>query len=300
MSLSYKILKFLLKHLGPKRLFQLSEEELLQKAIQVNKKRKFKIPNNRKAHYAIHYLDQKHYYVMIQTRHQKSDKLILLLYGGGMMLVPDAYDFKTAVDIGRKTGSDVCFLYYPLCPEHNIREIYEVVYACYGELIQNYRAEQISLLGFSSGGALVIGLCQYITEQGGKLPMPRQIVVCSPGGVPLTEKEEQKMQELSERDLLVDATYMSKIRKLMEGREKVPDYMLSGHCGDFTHFPETFFYYGSDEVLYAAADYYKVAYQKYGARCRIRVGEGLCHCYPMFPYFMEAKQAYNEIVDILS
>ena len=87
---------------------------------------------------------------------------------------------------------------------------------------------------------------------------------------------------------------------LANSRALLPDYMLAGPYGDFTGFPKTVFYYGSDEVLYAEAEYYEAAFKKYGARCEMHVGQGMCHCYPMFPYFPEAKQAYREIVQRLN
>ena len=68
---------------------------------------------------------------------------------------------------------------------------------------------------------------------------------------------------------------------------------------DFTDFPMPHFYYGSDKVLYAEAEYFAKAYEKYGAEYEMHIGEGMFHCYPMMPFFPEAKAAYNEIIDIL-
>lgn len=300
MSLSYKIITLGLKCMGTKKLFQMSEDELLKKVEKMNRKRQFKLPTDSRASYTDSLIFGKYHCLKIGAKKAKQDKVILFLYGGAMMLGSDAGDLKVAVDIGQKTGSDIWFLHYPLCPGHNMREIYEVVYETYRMMLEDYKAQRVSLLGFSSGAALAIGLCLYNTANGSILPMPRQVIACSPGAVPLSGGEKEKMQALSQKDLLVDAAYMSKIRKFMEGGERLPDYMLTGSYGDFTDFPKTVFYYGSDEVLYAEADYYEAAFKKYDARCEIHVGKGMCHCYPMFPYFPEAKQAYHDIVQKLT
>ncbi len=107
------------------------------------------------------------------------------------------------------------------------------------------------------------------------------------------------MAELSPKDILVDAVFMTTVRKIMEHGEQVPDYMLSGVQGDFANFPMTHFYYGSNEVLYVEAPYFAKAYEKYGAACAFHIGQGLCHCYPTFDFYPEGKQTQEEIIGLL-
>lgn len=65
------------------------------------------------------------------------------------------------------------------------------------------------------------------------------------------------------------------------------------------NFPFTHFYYGSDEILYAEAEYFAKAYDNYQAKYVMHVGKGMFHCYPLLPYFPEGKAAYKEIIEIL-
>ena len=71
-----------------------------------------------------------------------------------MIVGPDQGDIKTARDFAVRSGSDCWFPYYPLCTDHCITETYEMVLQCYREMAECYGAEHISLVGFSSGGAL--------------------------------------------------------------------------------------------------------------------------------------------------
>ena len=132
------------------------------------------------------------------------------------------------------------------------------------------------------------------------LPMPGLVIASSPGSAPFSDEERQRMAELSPKDILVDAVFMTTVRKIMEHGEQVPDYMLSGVQGDFTNFPMTHFYYGSHEVLYAEAPYFAEAYEKYGAPYEFHVGQGLCHCYPSLSFYPEGKQAQKEIIGLLN
>ena len=91
-----------------------------------------------------------------------------LLLCGGMMIGPDKGDVDVIVKMVNQTGCDVWFPMYPLCTEHCIVEAYEMSYECYRQMIEIYGAGNVSTCGFSSGGALAIGVAAYNnTMQGG-------------------------------------------------------------------------------------------------------------------------------------
>ncbi len=130
--------------------------------------------------------------------------------------------------------------------------------------------------------------------------MPRMIIAVSPGGYPFSEAEKEKMVQLSKCDFMVDAAFMPVAKKLVEHGEQVLDYMLSAVLGDFSDFPMTHFYYGSEETLYAVAESYQRAYERYRAKYELHIGQGLCHCYATLPYFPESKRAFREIITYLT
>ncbi len=116
------------------------------------------------------------------------------------------------------------------------------------------RAEHISLVGFSSGGALAVGLPLHLNALNRPTGMPRQVIAVSPGSIPSSQKERAEMQALNSRDVMVDAAFMETDRKIMTKGQPVPVYMLSGPKGDFTGLPPVHFYYGGDEVLSVVAE----------------------------------------------
>lgn len=300
MSLLYKIAKPIVRLSGVKKMFELPKEELLRMAEKRNRNRGFSMPTDKKFRYADELISGKYHCLKIETQPQKSKKALLFIFGGGYIIGSDKGDISVAADMGSKSGRDVWFPYYPLCDkEHSVRHAFEMVYETYRKMLCEYEPQNIAVLGFSSGAALSIGLCLHNNVQENPLAMPGMIIACSPGSVPLSEEEKAKMAALDEKDLCVPASFMGTICEIMENGENLPEYMISGVRGDFTDFPMTHFYYGSDEVLYAEAEYFAKAYEKYGAEYKMHIGEGMFHCYPMMPYFPEAKAAYNEIIDIL-
>ncbi len=298
MSVRFQITAATIRLAGLKRMFTLPEDALLARARRMNEKRGFRIPE-RKLHYAdVRILDRWHC-LRIGAQAAPSRRALLFLFGGGMILGPDDGDVKLAEKLGRASGRDVWFPYYPLCTDCSIRATYDMVYAVYRRMLAEYAPDDIALAGFSSGGALAIGICLHNNEQPAPLPMPGSILAVSPGCVPLTNLERRRMDALSKKDFLIDARFMTSARHFMEHGEALPNYMLNGAFGNFANLPPIHFWYGSNEVLYAAAPSFAWACAKYNVPCEMHVGEGLCHCYPMFSFYPEGKRAQAEMVRLL-
>lgn len=300
MSVRYQIAKNLVRLTGMKKLFRLPQDELLKKAEQMNRKRQFRMPKDTKARYADRMILDCHCLTM-ETQLQKSKRALLFLFGGGMLLGADSGDVKMARDVGRRSGRDVWLPYYPLCTGHSMLEATQMVYETYRQMLSEYAAADIAVLGFSSGAGLALDLITYINMQGNELPMPGRMVLSSPGTCPADEVELADMNALNCRDVLLDAAYMKTAGALMaHGDPNVPRELIYITQGDFTGAPLTHFYYGGDEVLSACAKPFAAAYDKVGAKYTMHIEPGMCHCYPMLTFFPEGKRACGEIVEILS
>ena len=166
-----------------------------------------------------------------------------------MVIGPDKGDLPVMRKLCRETGCDVWFPFYPLCMEHCITETYEMVYECYCRMLELYGGGNVSTSGFSSGGALALGIAAHNNAQPEPLPQPRHIVAVSPGEVPWNDGEKSRMKALNERDVSIDYAFMVTVEKFMRhGCKNVPDYMLSGSRGDFTGVGDIHFFYSADEV----------------------------------------------------
>ena len=77
-------------------------------------------------------------------------------------------------------------------------------YECYRRMVGLYGGGNVSTCGFSSGGALALGIAAHNNAQPEPLPQPRHIVAVSPGEVPWNDAERARMQALNERDVPID------------------------------------------------------------------------------------------------
>lgn len=299
MSIVASALRGFYKLAGVKKQFALPEEKLMKVIEQQNKNRGFFMPKDHKAFYRRRDIGG-FPCLIVQARPQRAKRAILYFFGGGMVIGPDEGDAIVLRKLCKETGCDVWFPCYPLCTDHCITESYDMVFECYRQMIGLYGGGNVSTCGFSSGGALALGIAAHNNALGAPLPQPRHIVAVAPGEVPWNEAEKARMQALNPTDLAVDYAFMEKVDALMRhGQANVPDYMLSGSRGDYRGVGDIHFFYSADEVLYGALPDYEDACRRAGVPYTSFARPGMTHCYCMLPFFPEAKEDFAKIVEIL-
>lgn len=310
MSLIYKIASTIVRLVGVKKMFLKNKKEILEYAKKENAKAVFDLDKAKKKaernNYFLFDKDVMGYRLLSYQKNKKpAEGVVFYLFGGGMITGPDKLDFSLAERIMEKTGKDVWFLFYPLCSEDvKVDTTYEVSFEAYRLMTETYRAENISVLGFSSGACISIGIFLHNNALGRPLPMAGKIISVSPGGVldlSLEENKEvwEKVNALDHKDIIIDPTYFKTAREIAKGDKDLPEYMLDGTKGDFTDFPKIYFYFGENECLYAFAGEFQKAMEKYHVPYEIIVGKGMCHCYPLVRFFREGREAQDEIIELL-
>ena len=298
MSLFASALRAVYKLSGAKKAFTLPEDEILKVIEKQNRSRGVFTPKDHKAHYEMITVNG-FPCLIVRERPQPSKRAILYFFGGGMVIGPDRGDLPVMRKLAFDSGCDVWFPFYPLCTEHCITDTYAMAYECYRKMIGIYGGGNVSTCGFSSGGALALGIAAHNSTQGTPLPQPRHIVAVSPGEVPWNDAEKARMQALNEKDVAIDYAFMVTVEKFMRhGQENVPDYMISGSCGDFSGVGDIHFIYSADEVLYGALPDFEEACRRANVPYTAFARPGMVHCYCMLPYFKEAREDFAKIAEI--
>ena len=297
MSLTYEILKALVKAAGLKKRWNGSVEELLENRRKANAKNKIPVLHDPA-------LDIGRITVcgcpVVTMKHKggANHRANLFIIGGGMISAPRPGSVKKALRFARETGLDLYIPYYPLCTDYPLTKAYEMIHETYREMLRQYAPENISVLGTSSGANLALGMVPYINTAAPETPMPGYIMTISPGTCVATEEEWQRMLELDKKDVAIPARYMKTAEVIMRhGDASVPEYMIWLQKGDFTNCPRTTFIYGTDETLYACAPSFADAMKQAGVNYEMIVGEGMFHCYPVFPVCREAKEGWKQMVE---
>jgi len=296
MSLKYEFLKRAVKAVGlKKKWIGKSAEDLIEARRRSNAK--ITVPKLKDSAFDISTADVMGFQVLQMIHRQKTEKANLFLIGGGMISAPRPGAVKKAFRFAKETGLDVFVPYYPLCTDYPLTKAYEMIHATYKMMLEHYEAENISVLGTSSGGNLALGMVPYINDGHGDTPMPGYIMAISPGTCAETDEEWQRMLELDKVDVAIPASYMKTAEEIMRhGDDSVPDYMIWLQRADFTGCPKVTFIYGSDETLYAVAPSFEKKMKQYGVNYEMIVGEGMFHCYPVFPICKEGRDGWDMMI----
>ena len=295
MTLKYEILKRLVKAMNiKKRWAGMSTEELLANRRRENAKNSIPVLEN--PDFVITVAKVMGCPVLKLIHREKTGHACLFIIGGGMISAPRPGSIKKALKFAKESGLDVFIPYYPLCTDYPITKAYEMIHETFKAMLGDYSAENISILGTSSGGNLALGMVPYINDGHDDIPMPGYIMAISPGNCCGSDEEWQRMLELEKLDVAIPAQYMKTAEEIMRCGEDVPDYTLWLQKGDFTNCPRMTLIYGSDETLYACAPAIEEALKKYGADYEMIVGQGMFHCYPVFPIVKEAKEGWDMMV----
>lgn len=298
MSFFASVLRAAYKLSGAKKAFTLPEDEILTVIAKQNRSRGVFTPKDHKAHYEMITVNG-FPCLIVRERPQPSKRAILYFFGGGMVIGPDRGDLPVMRKLAFDSGCDVWFPFYPLCTEHCITDTYAMAYECYRKMIGIYGGGNVSTCGFSSGGALALGIAAHNSALGTPLPQPRHIVAVSPGEVPWNDAEKVRMQALNEKDVAIDYAFMVTVEKFMRhGQDNVPDYMISGSRGDFSGVGDIHFIYSADEVLYGALPDFEEACRRANVPYTAFARPGMVHCYCMLPYFKEAREDFAKIAEI--
>jgi acetyl esterase/lipase len=298
-SVKYEVLKRLVKALGLKNAWsgKSAEEIVARKKIENEKNR---IPRLNDPEFEIIKTKIMGCPVIKMIHKKKVSRANLFIIGGGMVSAPRPGSIKKALHFAKETGVDLYVPYYPLCTEHSITKAYAMIHETYKRMLRHYKAEDISVLGTSSGGNLALGMVPYINDGHGDTPMPGYILTISPGTCVDTDEEWQRMLELDQKDIIIPAQYMKTAEEIMKhGDDNVPDYMIWLQKGDFTNCPKVTFMYGSDETLYACAPSFEKKMKEFGVDYEMIVGDGMFHCYPVFPIVKEAKEGWDQMIGLV-
>ena len=164
MSIVAALLRGAYRLVGAKRAFALPKDEILKVIEKQNKNRGVFVPTDHKAHYET--IDVGGFpCLIVRENPAPAKRAVLYFFGGGMVIGPDRGDLPVMRKLCRESSCDVWFPFYPLCTEHCITKTYDMVYECYRRMIERYGGGNVSTCGFSSGGALALGIAAYETLQ---------------------------------------------------------------------------------------------------------------------------------------
>ena len=219
MSLTSRILIMFLQLSGIKGKLAKGSQKTFEEAVSYNRKHPFIMPKDHKAIYEqIDIPTSFGIYPCVKITQPDScrDHAVLFTWGGGGLLNTWKSQLGLAVKLGRDANVPVYYPIYPLATEHSLLDTMEMIVETYGKLLEDYEADNISVIGVSSGGSQALDLIIYINEYRQNLEKPGKVICVSPGCVPITEEERKRMEMLEDGDAMVSASFVYSFESISE------------------------------------------------------------------------------------
>ena len=226
--------------------------------------------------------------------HLHNDKIIFYLHGGAYIAGITWPHWHFINKISTKAGIKIALVDYPVAPENNYIDTFNMILPAYETLLEEYDPAQIIFMGDSAGGGLALALAQELKIKG--LPQPSKMVLLSPWldvtmSNPYIEFFERKDTLLSKKVLIAAGNYYA-----AGDDRKNP--MISPLYGNFAHLAEIHIFTGTHDLL--AADARKLNHKLKNINTRFYYYEydKMFHVWMFFP-IPEARIALNKIIDII-
>ncbi|MEJ6710418.1 MAG: alpha/beta hydrolase [Amylibacter sp.] len=176
----------------------------------------------------------------------KTNDVLLYIHGGGFIVgSPNTHKHMVAY-LAQKLGMEAVMPRYRLAPEHPFPAGFDDVVAIYrGLLARGLRADQIVVAGDSAGGALMLALLAYLSDEG--MDMPQSAVAISP--VVDIAASFDSMKTNANSDVLLIAERFDELGGMYMGDGDRSQPYASPFKADFEHCPPILFHCCDREIL---------------------------------------------------
>lgn len=220
-----------------------------------------------------------------------SKPIVLYIHGGAYYHNFSSRHWKAMAEWAETTGCGIVAPNYPLLYCYTARDAHPLMMQLFQQLVKQYSAGRIIVMGDSAGGGFTLALAQEARND--TVDQPKRLVLISPWVDVLGGDD-----ALQGYDTFLNAEVLRKVGADWAGEMAPRDPMISPLYGDMQGLPPTDLFTGTWEIFYTdivkTFDKMKAA----GVDARLHVAEKMGHVYPLWPC-PEGKKARTEISSII-
>ena len=234
---------------------------------------------------------------MFLCEESKKDKVILYFHGGGFCLGIYPANREFVAGLAKESGVNLYVPDYSLAPEHPFPAALEDSVAVYKGMLRNgYNAEDIIVMGDSSGCALALSTLQVVRQSGEK--MPGALVFITPV-LDFAGKGETFRTNLGKDPFKYkDPLSIAKIY-LEENDPTSP--MISPLYGELGGLPPVLVHAGEYDVFLSDSCRFFESYKAAGGEAELKVWKKMWHIFHMQASLVpESRKAIDEICSFIS
>jgi acetyl esterase/lipase len=230
-----------------------------------------------------------------ENKGKATNNHIIFFHGGAYIFSATWGHWKLSERILKRNICRMTHIDYPLAPEHDYMDTFNMVSGAYEMLIAKYPADHFMFMGDSSGGGLALAFAQKLMKEKHSKP-PVKIILLSPWLDLTLSNPAIKELELSDHVLTVKMLHHA--AKLYANGDPQDQYLLSPIHGELTDLPKTLIFYGTEELFYADCVRLKSMTDSSPQNFIFREYRKMQHDWAIFP-IPESKQLVDEVCDFI-
>ncbi len=219
---------------------------------------------------------------------------ILYLHGGSYTAGSLSYAKGFGGVLADTVRRDTLCIGYRLAPEHPFPAALDDAEEAYRRVLDIYSPDEVAIVGESAGGGLTFALALRIKEKG--LPLPGCLVAMSPWADLRCNSESYETKADADPCLFADALRDSAD---LYSSSDLTNPEVSPVLGDFSKFPPSLIFVGTDEVLMNDSLELGRKLKECDIPFELVVAEGMWHVYCIYGV-PEAKEALQQMSAFIS
>lgn len=221
-----------------------------------------------------------------------SKPIVLYLHGGAYLNNFKKWHWKAMAEWAEATGCGIVAPNYPLLYCYTAKDAHPLMMRLYRQLVEQYSAKRIIIMGDSAGGGFTLALAQQVRDSN-LLDLPCRLILISPWVDVLGGDD-----ALQEKDKFLDAKVLRCVGADWAGDIDPHDPMISPLYGNMQSLPPTDIFTGACDIFYtdAVKTYNKM--KSADVEARLHAAEKMGHDYPLWPC-PEGRAAREEIAKII-
>jgi acetyl esterase/lipase len=294
-SIQSKITKFVLKTIKFNKMWKMTGEELQKNILKRQLAESPEPPKIIQKRFDIvkKQINEYFYYVM-KPLGKANEKQILYLHGGGYVYEINELHWGFLAKVSKALNCTITVPIYPLLPNHDGKEIFNMLVPIYKNLLSETHHKNIVIMGDSAGGGMCLALAELLKEK--QLPQPGNIILISPElDMSFTNPE---INQVENTDPILALTALTQIGKWYFSEKGPKYYLASPIYGDFTGLGKISLFAGTNDILYPDAKKFKEIAEKKGIKINYYEYPSMIHVWPLL-MFPESKKAREQIIEII-
>lgn len=294
-SLQSKLSKVVFRLIRLNKMWKLTGDELRESIAKKQLSDSHKPPKKIQSKYKISIKEMNSYrYYVMKPLISTEQKHILYLHGGGYVyeIMSPHWEF-----LGKLIDALACTVIvpiYPLAPEHQCQEVFDMIVPIYQQIISEIKSEDVVIMGDSAGGGMTLALAQLLKEK--DLPQPGNIILISPT-LDMTFSNPE-ISEVEKLDPISAVPAIKEIANWYGGEKGSKHFLVSPLYGNIEGLAKISIFIGTHDILYPDAKKFKKMADEKGIDINYYEYPSMVHVWPLF-FLPESKKATEQIIEII-